>query len=185
MGRKFFGIPRVDTHKIVHRTVAAAIVGGTVSKIGGGKFANGAITAAMVHLFNAEEIGKESWELRSVDAKPEEFTIADEVNFAVEQIANSPDGEITFTIQEIDVAITKRGNRINLKEFSLGDVSLKDVKARFRAPKHGEFTLDKLKGKFEGFEAVPGKVKFSANDLGIINITASKLYFFKKSYNIE
>ena len=58
MGRKFFGLPRVDTHKIVHRTVAAAVVGGTISKIGGGKFANGAATAAMVHLFNAEGVGK-------------------------------------------------------------------------------------------------------------------------------
>ena len=57
MGRKFFGLPR-DKHKIVHRTVAAAIVGGTVSKIGGGKFANGAAAAAMVHLFNTEEILK-------------------------------------------------------------------------------------------------------------------------------
>lgn len=29
-------------------------MGGTVSEIGGGKFANGAVTASMVHLFNAE-----------------------------------------------------------------------------------------------------------------------------------
>ena len=36
------------------RTVAAAIVGGTISELSGGKFANGAATAAMVHLFNAE-----------------------------------------------------------------------------------------------------------------------------------
>ena len=54
VGRKFFGLPRVDKNKIVARTVAAGIVGGTVSRIGGGKFANGAVTAAMVHLFNAE-----------------------------------------------------------------------------------------------------------------------------------
>jgi hypothetical protein len=39
---------------IVQRTVAAAVVGGTTSEIAGGKFANGAATAAMVHLFNAE-----------------------------------------------------------------------------------------------------------------------------------
>ena len=39
---------------IVVRTAAAAAVGGTASKLGGGSFANGAITAAFVHLFNAE-----------------------------------------------------------------------------------------------------------------------------------
>src|SRR5690606_33445324 len=33
-------------------TIQAAIVGGSVAKIGGGKFANGAATAAMVHVFN-------------------------------------------------------------------------------------------------------------------------------------
>ena len=32
----------------------AAIVGGTASKIGGGKFSNGAISAAFVHMFNTE-----------------------------------------------------------------------------------------------------------------------------------
>jgi RHS repeat-associated protein len=36
------------------RTAAAAIVGGTASAIGGGKFANGAVTAAFTHLFNDE-----------------------------------------------------------------------------------------------------------------------------------
>jgi len=37
-----------------------AAVGGTVSDITGGKFANGAVSGAFVHLFNAE--GKSSWD---------------------------------------------------------------------------------------------------------------------------
>jgi hypothetical protein len=40
--------------KLVGRTAVAAIAGGTASAIGGGKFANGAVTAAMHHLVNAE-----------------------------------------------------------------------------------------------------------------------------------
>ena len=36
----------------------SAIVGGTASEIGGGKFSNGAISGAFVHMFNAEKIGK-------------------------------------------------------------------------------------------------------------------------------
>ena len=39
---------------VLSRTAIAATVGGTVSRITGGKFANGAVTAAMAHLFNAE-----------------------------------------------------------------------------------------------------------------------------------
>jgi Domain of unknown function (DUF4329) len=38
------------------RTAVAAAVGGTASVLSGGKFANGAITGAMGHLFNAEKI---------------------------------------------------------------------------------------------------------------------------------
>jgi RHS repeat-associated protein len=37
------------------RTLSAAVAGGTAAVIGGGKFANGAMTAAFVHLFNAEQ----------------------------------------------------------------------------------------------------------------------------------
>jgi RHS repeat-associated protein len=39
---------------IAQRTALAAVAGGTASVLGGGKFANGAITAAFQHLFNAE-----------------------------------------------------------------------------------------------------------------------------------
>jgi len=36
------------------RTTIAGIVGGTASALGGGKFANGAVSGAFVHMFNAE-----------------------------------------------------------------------------------------------------------------------------------
>ena len=36
------------------RTTVAAIVGGTASALGGGKFSNGAVSGAFVHMFNAE-----------------------------------------------------------------------------------------------------------------------------------
>ena len=38
------------------RTSIAAVVGGTASKIGGGKFSNGAVSGAFVHMFNAERV---------------------------------------------------------------------------------------------------------------------------------
>jgi hypothetical protein len=39
---------------VAGRTAAAAVIGGTASDIGGGKFANGATSAAFTHLFNYE-----------------------------------------------------------------------------------------------------------------------------------
>jgi hypothetical protein len=39
---------------VMGRTSVAAVVGGTASKLGGGKFKNGAQTAAMAHLLNQE-----------------------------------------------------------------------------------------------------------------------------------
>ena len=39
----------------VQRAAIAATVGGTASYIGGGKFGNGAVTAAFVHMFNTED----------------------------------------------------------------------------------------------------------------------------------
>ncbi len=43
---------------VMSRTVMQSIIGGTASVLVGGKFANGAITAGMAHLFNAELSGK-------------------------------------------------------------------------------------------------------------------------------
>ena len=53
-----FKMENKDFGSVMKRTTAAAIVGGTASKLGGGKFANGAQTAAMAHLLNAELGGR-------------------------------------------------------------------------------------------------------------------------------
>lgn len=50
----YFGEATDKGKYLVRRTVAASVVGGTAAELGGGKFANGAATAAMVHLFNHE-----------------------------------------------------------------------------------------------------------------------------------
>ncbi len=47
-------IGTVGYGNIVSRTVIMAVVGGTASALGGGKFTNGAMSGAFVHLFNAE-----------------------------------------------------------------------------------------------------------------------------------
>ena len=49
-----FNMADRSTGNIVGRTAVAAVVGGTASELGGGKFANGARTAAFAHLVNSE-----------------------------------------------------------------------------------------------------------------------------------
>ncbi|HHS93606.1 MAG TPA: hypothetical protein ENK82_09695 [Campylobacterales bacterium] len=41
----------------VGRTAIMSVVGGTASKLGGGKFSNGAVSGAFVHMFNSEAGG--------------------------------------------------------------------------------------------------------------------------------
>lgn len=43
-----------DNLNLASRTMIASVAGGTASALGGGKFANGALTGAMTHLLNAE-----------------------------------------------------------------------------------------------------------------------------------
>ncbi|MDK1287933.1 RHS repeat domain-containing protein [Pseudoalteromonas umbrosa] len=54
MGNAGFNMNNRDWDAIAGRTIVAGIVGGTASQITGGKFANGARTAAMMHALNAE-----------------------------------------------------------------------------------------------------------------------------------
>ena len=46
-----------EWNAIAKRTAIAATAGGIATELGGGKFSNGARSAAFVHLFNAEAIG--------------------------------------------------------------------------------------------------------------------------------
>ena len=57
MGR--FKYDDLSAPAVLTRTAIAAVVGGTISHITGGKFANGALTSAMAQLFNAEATAKE------------------------------------------------------------------------------------------------------------------------------
>ncbi|MDM3872258.1 RHS repeat-associated core domain-containing protein [Porticoccus sp. W117] len=54
---------------VIGRTAVAAMVGGTISELTGGKFANGATTAAIAHLFNAELSESEKRAIRARNKK--------------------------------------------------------------------------------------------------------------------
>ena len=57
-GRKLFNYKNQGFGYVAGRATVAALVGGTASRIGGGKFANGAQTAAMAQLLNGEQVGR-------------------------------------------------------------------------------------------------------------------------------
>ncbi len=59
MGGAGFNYNNKSFGAVTGRTLTAALVGGTTSKLSGGKFSNGAVTAAIAHLFNAESGGDE------------------------------------------------------------------------------------------------------------------------------
>ena len=52
------GSPRDGSLKVIPRTITAALIGGTASKLGGGKFASGAASAAVSWMFNSEGGGR-------------------------------------------------------------------------------------------------------------------------------
>jgi hypothetical protein len=69
------GIGEIQTSVSLARATIQAIAGGTISKITGGKFANGAVTAAIQFVVN--ETADDRWNFDSIDDK--ELFIATEV----------------------------------------------------------------------------------------------------------
>ena len=60
VGVGIFGQPgrAGDVNGFIGRTAIASVAGGAASKLSGGKFANGAVTAAFAHMYNAEGGGR-------------------------------------------------------------------------------------------------------------------------------
>jgi RHS repeat-associated protein len=94
-----------------HNAVAAAVIGGTASVLGGGKFKNGAITGAFSRLFN--DVSKNGFELRKKDAYPDKYTNADVLADAVDTIVNSPDGNIKIYTGQGWITVTKLGTTVS------------------------------------------------------------------------
>ncbi|MDP2136820.1 MAG: RHS repeat-associated core domain-containing protein [Candidatus Didemnitutus sp.] len=84
---------------IAARTAAAAAIGGTASVLGGGKFANGAVTSAFQHLFNSEssrkEPRREAW-LFEEQADVFGGTVAGSIGKYHQWLATFEDGKLVF-----------------------------------------------------------------------------------------
>ncbi len=123
MGRFFEG---KDASAVFKRTTAAAIIGGTTAEIGGGKFANGAMTAAIQHLFNHEggaldEETADSWtamseeesavELRRIENEGLSTIIADGNGGIIPYVSMKPETEGGLSTTAID--LIKQGKIIH------------------------------------------------------------------------
>jgi hypothetical protein len=75
---------------VAGRTAVAGIVGGTASALGGGKFANGAYTAAFQHLLNAEMETSKEMLLNAVhdQGKKWYYWLYNKENGSIENVAN-------------------------------------------------------------------------------------------------
>ncbi len=67
MANSGFNYGNRDPLMIMKRTMVAGLLGGTTSHLTGGKFANGAVTAALAHAFNQEATAqKEKWDYKKL-----------------------------------------------------------------------------------------------------------------------
>lgn len=121
--KSFFGAKNEGGKYLARRTVAAAVVGGTTSEIAGGKFANGAVTAAMVHLLNAE--GHHAEEKRLVKSQIE-FTSGlqtYEDAAALRKYAQAVGSEFDDAVKDVIIKGTNNGNLKKLADKLL-DINL-------------------------------------------------------------
>jgi hypothetical protein len=106
-----FGIARYGSDwGVAGRTAAAAVVGGTASALGGGKFANGAVTGAFSHLFNQEMTRKKLRMNIAVDdgyADEKAGVAAIErvsAHFKSEFAKTLINADLEFTVSKVDLA---------------------------------------------------------------------------------
>jgi RHS repeat-associated protein len=116
------------------QTIAAAIVGGTVSALGGGKFANGAISGAMTYLFNHAAHKKGDYEAYylvdtdSVFGNGHSAVLLVDAGGKVVYASFSPGKDALTTSDNIDIreydSLTKaRGELLKLRYHNLGPKS--------------------------------------------------------------
>lgn len=90
------------------RTAAAGIVGGTASVIGGGKFANGAYTAALQHLLNFELPANAEREKSIADSQRLEGRIDKSLEMNTGQLPDFSDSDLTIVMKEYKHTLQER-----------------------------------------------------------------------------
>jgi hypothetical protein len=145
------------------RTFAAAVAGGTASVLGGGKFANGAVSAAFSHLFNNETEKTKSFE---------------EVDSRIWKSINSNPGKVVdITHVELTVMMTGESGRLNLTGFYEYDALMRAdgvffgyADVRFNVvggPLQGNYSGSDLNYYYTGFVAAADRVSMTRMNIYI------------------
>ncbi|QYM77620.1 hypothetical protein K0B96_09800 [Horticoccus luteus] len=92
-----------DSWGVAVRTTIAAIAGGTASLLGGGKFANGAITAAFQHLLNAEAISSHMFHVDEV-TPVSDWYIHEGEDLRIEKMPDEVTGATLETLEQLAAA---------------------------------------------------------------------------------
>lgn len=112
-------------------TVATAVVGGTASRISGGKFANGAVTAAFGYLFNNQL------------SKAEAEYFAERASQDVPPLA-APVGRIAQLIRGLAIGVRAlfgiQSTTLTVDELVSGSTFLKESKELLQLQRSGGFT---------------------------------------------
>ncbi|MEM7672618.1 MAG: toxin TcdB middle/N-terminal domain-containing protein [Verrucomicrobiota bacterium] len=143
----FLGAADQKGKYLVRRTVAAAVVGGTAAELGGGKFANGAVTAAMVHLFNHETINYRRKIKSGRDAEKAEAERQRKLGRRVvsKKVSARYDGDGYITGREYDVVAIDEAGHYNLIE-----VKYRNPRFRARAKGKGGLILNLIEAGVAG-----------------------------------
>ena len=138
---------------VAKRTTVASLIGGTTSALTGGKFANGARTAAMAHLFNAETRAlRRTIELKINKGQPYKGSISEtpwiDTGMLNTDLGNvSPKSAAGRLITRVTAFVSIIGNQARLVEYGM-------------IQEYEIYKQDVL------FDVVDGKVKNSMYDYG-------------------
>ena len=111
------GLINDNVNGVVLKTASAAVLGGTISEIGGGKFANGAITGAYGMLFNDMTHDKREQLARSAERRRDEKAAHKYCNvFAqdmMEENDMAPSDKALYAGEWADKSIEKAGGNVS------------------------------------------------------------------------
>jgi RHS repeat-associated protein len=128
-----------DIEYVTARVAVSAVIGGTAAEISGGKFANGAVTAAFLRLYNEEHALKALWNVSKASAyQHDQMLMRQAMNHAdgtaagdwylspgeVELLRHSPGYEKLVTYLKTAVSARFRGAANGTYQFSTPGVSI-------------------------------------------------------------
>ena len=166
-GAAFGGLESVSIGNIdVGQVVVAAIIGGTASHISGGKFGNGAVTAALLNIYNQQGGGDTEEKQKNKKKKEwEKLSLSERLNYDGAVLLECSNVKECFAYgmvphpRQLVVGISKKGLKHishHLKDFKKIDknISIEDIVKIGKEVASNPSNLVNVRNGSQGFEAV-------------------------------